>query len=57
MENIEISKAIRTGKIPGRVSKDSLGIFSKLVSKIWYHSTSHEIFPNACKVVKLKLIF
>ena len=57
MENIEISKAACIDKLPGRFLKDGAEILSKPVSEICNLSISHGIFPNACKVVKLKPIF
>ena len=57
MENIEISKAASIDKLPGRFLKDGAEILSKPTSETCNHSISHEIFPNACKVAKLKSIF
>ena len=51
MENIEISK------LPGRFLKDGAKILSKSISEIYSLSISHGIFPNTCKVAKLKPIF
>ena len=57
MENIEISKASGIDKLPGRFLKDGAKILSKPISEICNLSISHGIFPNACKVAKLKPIF
>ena len=57
MQNIEISKTSGTDKLPGRFLKDGTKILSKSVSEICNLSISHGIFPNACKVAKLKPIF
>ena len=57
MENIEISKASGIDKLPGRFLKDGAKILSKSISEICNLSISHGIFPNACKVAKLKPIF
>ena len=57
MENIEISKAAGIDKLPGRFPKDGADILSKPISEICNLSISHGIFPNACKVAKLKPIF
>ena len=51
MENIEISK------LPGRFLEDGAKILSKPISEIYSLSISHGIFPNTCKVAKLKPIF
>ena len=57
MENIEISKASGIGKLHGRFLKDGVKTLSKPVSEICTLSISQVIFPNACKVSKLKPIF
>ena len=57
MENIEISKASGIDKRPGKFLKDGAKILSKPISEIYDLSISHRIFPNACKVAKLKPIF
>ena len=57
MENSEISKATDIGKTPWKVSKRWRWIFFKPVNEICNLSISHGIFPNACKVAKLKPIF
>ena len=57
MQNIEISKTSGTDKLPGRFLKDGTKILSKSISEICNLSISHGIFPNACKVAKLKPIF
>ena len=55
MEKIEISTSIY--KLSGRFLKDGAEILPKPISEICNLSISHGIFPNACKVAKLKLIF
>ena len=57
IKNIEISKASSIDKIPERFLKDGAKILSKPISEICNLSISHGIFPNACKVAKLKPIF
>ena len=57
MENIEISKACGIDKLPGRFLKDGAKILSKSICEICSLSISDGIFPNACKVAKLKSIF
>ena len=57
MENIEISKASGIDKLPGRFLKDGAKILSKPITEMYNLSISHGIFPNACKVAKLKPIF
>ena len=54
MKNIEISKASGVDKLPGRFLKDGAKILSKSISEVCNLSISHGIFPNACKVAKLK---
>ena len=57
MENIEISKASGIDKLPKRFLKDGAKILSKILSEICNLLISHGIFPNTCKVAKLKPIF
>ena len=57
MENIEISKTSGITKLPEKFLKDGAKILSKSISEICNLSMSHGIFPNACKIVKLKAIF
>ena len=57
MEKIEIFKAASIDTLSGRFLKDGAEIFSKPISEICNLSISHRIFPNACKVAKLKSIF
>ena len=56
-ENIETFKAAGIDKLPGRFLKDGAEILSMPISEICDLSISHGIFPNACKVAKLNLIF
>ena len=53
---IEISKAAGIDKLSGRFLKDGTEILSKPISEICNLSISHGIFPDACKVAKLKPI-
>ena len=57
MENIEISKASGIDKLPGNFLKDGAKILCKPISEICNLLISRGIFPNACKVAKLKPIF
>ena len=57
IKNIEISKASSIDKLPERFLKDGAKILSKPINEICNLSISHGIFPNACKVAKLKPIF
>ena len=57
MEKLEISKAAGIDKLSGWFLKDGTEISSKTISEIYNLSTSHGIFLNASKVVKLKPIF
>ena len=54
---MEISKAAGIDKLPGRFLKDGAEVLSNFISEICNLSLSHGIFPNACKVAKLKSIF
>ena len=57
MENIEISEAAGIDELPGRFLKDCAEILSDPNSAILKLSIPHGIFPNDCKVAKLKPIF
>ena len=57
MTNIEISKAAGVDKLSGRFLKDGANILAKPISTPCNLSISQGVFPNACKVVKLKPIF
>ena len=57
MENIEISKASGIDKLPGMFLNDDTNILPKPITEMYNLSISHGIFPNACKVAKLKPIF
>ena len=52
--NVKISKAAGTDRLPGRFLKDDAETLSEPISKICNLSISHGIFPNACKIAKLK---
>ena len=54
MENVETFKAAGMGKLSGRFLKDGVEILSKAISETCNLSNSHGIFPNTCKVAKLK---
>ena len=57
MTNIEISKAAAVDKLSGRFLKDGANILAKPISTLCNLSISQGVFPNACKVAKLKPIF
>ena len=57
MTNIESSKAAGVDKLSGRFLKDGANILAKPISAICNLSISQGVFPNACKVAKLKPIF
>ena len=57
MEYIGIYQSAGIDELPGRFLKDGAEILSKPNSEIFKLSISHGIFPNACKVAKLKPIF
>ena len=55
--NIESSKAAEVDKPSGRFLKDGVNILAKLISALCNLSISQVVFPNACKLAKLKPIF
>ena len=57
MTNIEISKAAGVDKLSGRFLKDGANMLAKPISTLYNLSVSQGVFPNACKVAKLKPIF
>ena len=57
MTNIESSKAAGVDKLSGKFLKDSANILAKPISAIYNLSISQGVFPNACKIAKLKPIF
>ena len=57
MTNIEISKAAGVDKLSCRFLKDGTNILAKPISTLCNLSISQRVFPNACKVAKLKPIF
>ena len=56
MTNIESSKAAGVDKLSGRFLKDGANILAKPISTLCNLSISQGVFPNACKVAKLKPI-
>ena len=57
MTNIQSYKAAGVDKLSGRFLKDGANILAKPISTLCNLSISQRVFPNACKVVKLKPIF
>ena len=57
MTNIESSKAAGVDKLPNRFLKDGTNILAKPISTLCNLSISQGVFPNACKVAKLKSIY
>ena len=57
MTNTESSKAAGVDKLCGRFLKDGDNILAKPISALCNLSISQGVFPNACKVAKLKPIF
>ena len=57
MTNIESFKAAGVDKISSSFLKDITNILAKPISPICNLSSSQGVFPNACKVRKLKPIF
>ena len=56
-DHIESSKAAGVDKFSSRFLKDGTNILAKPISAICNLSISQGVFPNACKVAKLKPIF
>ena len=57
LKNIDISKAAGVDNLPGRFLKDGAVILAKPVTEICNFSIKSKIFPDPCKLVKLKSIF
>ena len=57
MTNIESSKSAGVDKLTGRFLKDDTNILVKHISAVLNLSISQGVFPNACKVAKLRPIF
>ena len=57
MTNIESSKAAGVHKLSGRFIRDGASILAKSIAALCNLSISQGVFPNACKVAKLKPIF
>ena len=52
---IEISKT--AGRLTGRFLRDAAEILSRPICEICNLSISHQVFPDACKIAKLKPIY
>ena len=57
LKNIDISKAVGIDNLPGRFLKDGAVILAKPVTEICNISIKSIIFPDPCKLAKLKSIF
>ena len=57
MQNIEISKATIIDKLSRRLLKDGAEVTVKPISEMWNLLATHEMFPNSCKLAKLKPSF
>ena len=57
LKNIDISKAAGVDNLPERFLKDGAAILAKRVTKICNLSIKSKIFPDPCKLAKLKPIF
>ena len=57
LKNIDISKAAGVDNLPGRFLKDGAVILAKPVTEICNLSIKLKIFPDLCKLAKLKPIF
>ena len=56
LKDIDISKAAGVGNLPGRFLKDGAVILAKPVNEICNLSIKSKIFPDPCKLGKLKPI-
>ena len=54
---IEISKAAGIDKLSGWFLRDAAEILSRIICEIWNLSISRGVFPDACKIAKLKPIY
>ena len=57
LKNTDISKAAGIDDLTGRFLKDGAVILAKPVTKICNPSIKSKIFPDPCKLAKLKPIF
>ena len=57
MQDIESSKDAGSDNLLGSILRDGAGILAKPVFALSNLSISHGVFPNACKIEKLKPIF
>ena len=57
LKSIDMFKAAGIYNLPGRFLNDGAVILAKPVTKIWNSSIKSIIFPNPCKLAKLKPIF
>ena len=57
LQNIDISKAAGVDNLPGRFLKDVAVILAKPLTEICNLSIKSKIFPDPCKIAKLKPIF
>ena len=57
LKNIDISKAAGVDNLPERFLKDGAVILAKPVTKIRNLSIKSKLFPDPCKLAKLKPIF
>ena len=57
LKDIDISKAAGVDNLPGRFLKDGAVILAKPVTEICNLSIKSKIFPDPCKLAKLKPIF
>ena len=57
LKNIDISKAAGIDNLPGRFLKDGAVILPKPVTEICNLAIKSRIFPDPCKLAKLKPMF
>ena len=55
--NVKVTKAAGLDQISGKFLKDGARIFSKPISELCNLSMALGIFPNACKIAKVKPLF
>ena len=57
IKKFEMYKAARIDRLSGRFLRDEAEILSRRISEICNLSISRGVFPDTCKVVKLKPIY
>ena len=57
IKSIEISKGAGLDRLSGRFLRDEAEILSRPISEICNFSISRRVFPDTCRVAKLKTIY